>query len=167
MTMLRFAVAAISPIALRVHDGAGRPVRTLVSSRLQAGMHAVVWDGRDDEGTAPVGGSGVYEVRFTVWSPDSSRIVHQDTVFVARYEAHQRPLGYTDQQGVFVSMDKALFPSVGDFPRLMATDVDGFELGHFAFDPTLVIAAVDTAAGEVREYERALSGSANRFELVW
>ena len=78
-----------------------------------------------------------------------------------------RPLGYTDQQGVFVSTNKALFPGLGDNPPLLAVNEDGVELGPFAFDDTLVIAAVDTAAGEAREYKRVLSDSANRFELVW
>lgn len=138
-----------------------------MSGRQQAGSHDAIWDGRDDGGRDPVGGSGVYEIRFTVWSPDSSRIVYQDTVFAARYQPHPRPLGYTDQEGVFVPTNKALFPSVGDDRLLPAVNEDGVELGLFAFDDTLVIAAVDTAAGEVHEYERVLSGSANRFEPVW
>jgi hypothetical protein len=166
---LAFDLAVRLPIALRIHDGEGRAIRTLVSGRQDAGRHNVIWDGRDDQGGDPVGGSGVYEIRFTLWTPDSSRIVYQDTVFAARYQPHWRPLGYTDQRGVFVSTDKALFPSVGDYPPLNVRDDAGrvIEPGFFAFDDTLIIAAVDTAANEVREYKRILSGSTNRFELVW
>jgi hypothetical protein len=165
-TAVSYDVASPSPYALNVYNGSGVPIRTLATGR-QAGHYEVRWDGRDDGGREPVGGSGIYEIRFTVWSPDSSRIVYQDTVFAARYQPHERPLGYTDQQGVFVSTDKALFPSVGDDRLFHAVNQDGFELGPFAFDDTLVITAVDTAAGEAREYKRVLSGSANRFELVW
>jgi flagellar hook assembly protein FlgD len=41
-----------------VYDITGRTVRTLLSGRLNAGPHSILWDGRDDSGKAVA--SGVY-----------------------------------------------------------------------------------------------------------
>ncbi|MBD3220640.1 Omp28-related outer membrane protein [bacterium] len=61
-TRIRFELPAAGPVDVRVHDLAGRVVRTLVDgARRPAGTHEVVWRGRDDRGRAL--SSGVYLVR--------------------------------------------------------------------------------------------------------
>jgi len=60
-TELRFALPAAGPIDLAVFDIAGRRVRTLAAGRRDAGVHRLVWDGRDDAGRAA--GAGVYFAR--------------------------------------------------------------------------------------------------------
>jgi hypothetical protein len=63
--LIRWALASPGALAeLRVHDVAGRRVRTLVSGRLPAGTHETLWDGRDSGGT--VVGAGVYFVRLEI-----------------------------------------------------------------------------------------------------
>lgn len=57
-TAIRFSLAGESAVRLAIYDIAGRNVRVLVDSKLGAGLHDVVWDGRDDRG-APVA-SGLY-----------------------------------------------------------------------------------------------------------
>jgi hypothetical protein len=57
-TTLRFSLPAAAETTLRVVDLRGRVVRTLVSGRLPAGDHTVVWDGRDGGGREMP--SGVY-----------------------------------------------------------------------------------------------------------
>jgi hypothetical protein len=166
-TTIRFSLASASPIALRVYDGARRPIRAVLSGRQQAGEHTATWDGRDSGGRGPAGGSGIYEISLAVWSPDSTRIVYQDTVFAAWYDPPGLSLGVTDEQGVFASTDQALFPGASDQPPLEAVDESGVARGSFAFDDTLVIAAADTLAGVTREYKRILSNSGNRFDLIW
>lgn len=47
-----FALAADARVELRVHDVAGRRVRTLDAGALPAGRHQLSWDGRDDAGRA-------------------------------------------------------------------------------------------------------------------
>jgi hypothetical protein len=37
-------------VVVRIHDAAGRVVRTLLARALEPGVHAVVWDGRSDAG---------------------------------------------------------------------------------------------------------------------
>jgi flagellar hook assembly protein FlgD len=60
-TELRFALsasAAAEPVTLVVVDAGGRQVKDLVNGRLEAGAHAVTWNGRDDLGhEAP---NGIY-----------------------------------------------------------------------------------------------------------
>jgi len=58
-TSLAFDLAREGSVEVRVHDAAGRVVRTLVAdSRMAAGPHTVVWDRRDDDGRDVA--SGVY-----------------------------------------------------------------------------------------------------------
>jgi len=47
-----------SDVDVRVHDASGRVVRRLVTARMAAGEHRIVWDGRDEH-HAPAA-SGVY-----------------------------------------------------------------------------------------------------------
>jgi len=51
-------------VTLRVYNIAGQLVRTLVDERQRAGVHSVVWDGRDAQGQEV--GSGIYFYRLQV-----------------------------------------------------------------------------------------------------
>lgn len=63
-TALRFEIASAARVRLTLHDLAGREVRGLVDARLEAGAHAVDWDGRDADGRrAP---PGAYLARLAV-----------------------------------------------------------------------------------------------------
>ena len=57
-TTIRFSLAQSGPVELAVFDVGGRRVRTLTNGELEAGPHAVVWDGSDDAGH-PLA-SGIY-----------------------------------------------------------------------------------------------------------
>ena len=61
-TAIRYSLAAGLPVTLRIHDLAGRVVRTLLASGVERGAYSLVWDGRDDAGRrlAP----GIYFCRF-------------------------------------------------------------------------------------------------------
>jgi hypothetical protein len=63
-TRLAFTVRDAGPVRLSVHDPAGRCVRTLVDGvPLEAGPHAVVWDGRSSDGRACPAGRYFVRVR--------------------------------------------------------------------------------------------------------
>ncbi len=49
------------PVRLAIYDLAGRQVRTLIDEQVSAGGHTVLWDGRNDSGSAVA--SGVYFYR--------------------------------------------------------------------------------------------------------
>lgn len=64
-TRIQYELRGSARVDLRVHDVAGRLVRTLVSREVQGvGMHTVVWDGRGDRGESV--GRGVYFCRLSV-----------------------------------------------------------------------------------------------------
>ncbi|MCA9751143.1 MAG: T9SS type A sorting domain-containing protein, partial [Gemmatimonadetes bacterium] len=57
-TRIAFRLPAATPVTVRIHDVAGRLVRTLVDRPVAAGETSVVWDGRSDDGR--VVGAGIY-----------------------------------------------------------------------------------------------------------
>lgn len=60
-TTLSCTLPAAGPCSLVIHDLRGRRVRTLVAGAQPAGDQTVIWDGRDERGTAVA--SGVYFAR--------------------------------------------------------------------------------------------------------
>jgi hypothetical protein len=60
-TTIRFVIPATGHVAIRIHDLAGRLVRTLVDAEQGFGEHEVIWDGRTDSGARAA--SGVYFLR--------------------------------------------------------------------------------------------------------
>jgi calcineurin-like phosphoesterase family protein/flagellar hook capping protein FlgD/purple acid phosphatase-like protein len=58
---IRFTLDRASRVDVSIHDVSGREVRHLASGRLEAGPHALAWDGTDGRGR--VAGAGVYFVR--------------------------------------------------------------------------------------------------------
>jgi flagellar hook assembly protein FlgD len=69
-TEIRFRLAGDGPVTLRVYDLAGRLVRTLVDGPVEAGLHAVAWDGRDHTGREQP--SGAYFYRLSGRSTDQT-----------------------------------------------------------------------------------------------
>ena len=58
---IRFSTAVDGPVTLAVFNAAGQRMRTLVNGHLDAGDHAVTWDGCDASGR--LAGSGTYLLR--------------------------------------------------------------------------------------------------------
>ena len=69
-TRVQFELAAAGMARLVIVDVAGRHVRTLVHSALDAGAHERLWDGRNDAGVTV--GSGVYLARLQSASHQAS-----------------------------------------------------------------------------------------------
>ncbi|MFH1143809.1 MAG: C25 family cysteine peptidase [Candidatus Eisenbacteria bacterium] len=59
---VRFALPYPMSIDLAIHDTAGRRIRTLASGELSTGSHECLWDGRDREGRAVLGGVYFYRL---------------------------------------------------------------------------------------------------------
>jgi len=62
-TTIRFSLPGAGPVLLSFYDVNGRLVRTLIDGTMQAGLHEVVWNGRDQSGRAVA--SGIYLYRLT------------------------------------------------------------------------------------------------------
>jgi len=61
VTTIDFSLASAGHTTIRIFDAAGRVVRTLVDSPVEAGPHTAVWDSTTDTGRRAA--SGVYFVR--------------------------------------------------------------------------------------------------------
>jgi hypothetical protein len=61
--VVRFQTGRAAPARIRIHDVAGRIVRTVLDGDLPAGSHAVAWDGRDQDGLRVASGVYYYVVR--------------------------------------------------------------------------------------------------------
>jgi hypothetical protein len=60
-TQIRFELEHAADVRLQIFDGAGRLVRSWSWFQMEAGLHAVPWDARDEHGNAVA--SGVYHLR--------------------------------------------------------------------------------------------------------
>ena len=63
-TTIRYSLAEEGAVEVSVFDVEGRKVRTLVREQVPAGIHSVIWDGRDDSGREVA--SGAYFCRLEV-----------------------------------------------------------------------------------------------------
>lgn len=70
-TVISFSTPTSGKVILVVYDIIGSKVRTLLSERMNAGTHSVVWDGRDDSGVRV--SSGVYLARLESGKAVSTR----------------------------------------------------------------------------------------------
>jgi len=60
-TKIQFALVKSTKVKLLIYNVLGQKVRTLINGQIDAGVHTVVWDGRNDAGQSL--GSGVYFYR--------------------------------------------------------------------------------------------------------
>lgn len=70
-TVLTFDLPAAARTRLQVVDSAGRVVRTLLDEERPAGLHRMVWDGRDDRGRGAA--SGTYFAHLAAGSERATR----------------------------------------------------------------------------------------------
>lgn len=70
-TTIRFSIPAAARVTLRIHDVAGRLVRTLSDAERPAGEYDVTWDGRDDRGAGVA--AGVYFYRLAAGGESQTR----------------------------------------------------------------------------------------------
>ena len=62
-TTIRYELPRSEQVRLEIFDIAGRLVRTLVSERMPAGRHEVVWNGRSSTGATTASGSYFYRLQ--------------------------------------------------------------------------------------------------------
>ena len=68
-TQIVYALPRATDVSLVVYDAAGRPIRTLLDSRREAGRHTATWDGRTDDGDQVA--AGIYF--YTLTTADASQ----------------------------------------------------------------------------------------------
>ncbi len=70
-TSISFTIPASGMVKLAVYNALGQEVRTLVNGHLAAGVHSVVWNGRDSAGRATT--SGIYFYRLEAGSLSATK----------------------------------------------------------------------------------------------
>jgi hypothetical protein len=71
-TTVRFTLGERAPVSVRVHDVAGRLLRTLLDATpLEVGVHTVTWDGRGDDGSPQA--PGIYFLSFKAGAREHTR----------------------------------------------------------------------------------------------
>ena len=76
ITAIRYNLPTNSEVRLSIFNTTGQLVRTLVDNTQSAGMHTVVWDGRDEMGQAV--SSGVYLYRLQ----DGDRLLNRKLMLI-------------------------------------------------------------------------------------
>ncbi len=61
-TSIEFSLPTASEISLKIYNMLGQETRSLISGRQNAGVHTVVWDGKDDSGAPVAGGIYIYKM---------------------------------------------------------------------------------------------------------
>lgn len=61
-TTIRYQLKQAGHVSIRIYNALGHQVRTLVSRQTAAGVHQVLWDGRDDSGAQVASGLYFYEM---------------------------------------------------------------------------------------------------------
>ena len=72
-TTIEFSLAEAGTADISLYNVAGQKVRELLSGSIKAGVHTVVWDGRDDSGLAV--SAGVYIVKMTMGSSVTAKSI--------------------------------------------------------------------------------------------
>ena len=72
-TTIRFDLPVDAEVRLELFDVLGQRVRTLASGWLSAGGQRVVWDGRDEAGSAVGNGVYFYRLQADAWRSDALR----------------------------------------------------------------------------------------------
>ena len=62
-TVIRYQLPVISEVQLTVYDLMGRVVRELVSSKINAGTHSIIWNGTDAHGQPVSSGMYLYQLK--------------------------------------------------------------------------------------------------------
>lgn len=170
-TVAHFCASDLLDADLEVYDLDGDLVRTLMKDYpAQPGIHAVVFDGRDDLGE-PILGTAVLDIRLELRSPLDGSLVATDSfrsVLYTGLDAEQRPvLGTTDFQGRIVTTQRRLFPFLYDLGDLIRYDESAESLGTFMISDTVEIFINDPIAHLQAMARFRITDGPNAFTMTW
>lgn len=61
-TTIKFSIGYENQVAIDIYSIAGQKIKTLINGRLAVGIHSVVWNGKDEAGTAVSSGTYFYRM---------------------------------------------------------------------------------------------------------
>lgn len=158
-----FTLARYAHIDVTVEDIEGGLITTLADSMASAGVHQVVWNGRDDAGVYQP--SGRYTVRLVV-KDELGTMLHEQTrdMLLATFSAS---VGVTDDGGRLVLTDRRLFPHLYDRPALDAVDEMGEFMGSFTLSEDMIFRLTDDPQTATQTRRVQVVGDGASVDMVW
>lgn len=168
---LQFCVPVQAAVSLVIYDLDGAQVRTLVDGELPAGMHQVVFDGKDDAGNRLLG-TVVLQGHLVIREPGGGATLHENWVHPVLYTSldhDQAPvLGTTNAKGFLRTLDRRLFPYLrDDLPPLVLRDEEANDRGLFTISDEVQIFLIDPQTGERQTFQVSAPAGYNDHVLVW
>ncbi len=170
-TRIQFTVPVSCAVTLRIYNLDGDLLRTLIEDyEAPAGVHALMFDGRDDEGRQLLG-TIVMRGHLEARDLDSGELLDEDWFYLVLYtgvDVAQRPsLGTTDTHGRVWTAERWRFPSLYDLPPLPMVDESGDEYGTYSFGDDVEVRLEDPGSRAHQIFQLPVTDGTNRHQVVW
>jgi hypothetical protein len=146
MVAVPFSLESNAEVRLYVNDAEGDTVRALVVGVLPAGVHQVVWNGRDNDGVRM--NSGRYDVQMRVYA-ESGAVDYADSMGILLSNPDSDfYIATTDEDGQAILTDKRLFPQLYSLADMYSVDESSEIRGMFNVTSTMHAYFKDPDSGD-------------------
>jgi hypothetical protein len=165
-TIIPFQMPVPAIAELTIADIEGLVIRRLVDQAVPAGVHQVVWDGRDQDAVRQH--SGRYTARLVLRDLETDAVLFSEAtdMLMCILDPVRSPVGQTDQAGRIVLTDRRLFPHLYDKPAMNAVDENGEIAGALTPTAAMIFTLADTANGGAMVFREEVDGPLT-MEFVW
>ncbi|MDI6766195.1 MAG: T9SS type A sorting domain-containing protein [Bacteroidota bacterium] len=113
--------------------------------------------------------SGVYRIQFTAINPINDSLLYRQYIYASldHRQVDRNVLGFTSNNGDFISREKILFPVLFNLPSINRRDEFNNDLGTFTYSDSIVIILTDTIKHQQQIYKRKIINGPNDFSLIW
>jgi len=163
---VEFMLPVSCDVRLTIEDVAGRLVRNLIDEPLPAGVHSMMWGGRDDEQVHQP--SGRYTVRLLASDDGGDTHIEQTTDVLMATTSHDiYSVGATNDQGELKLTDKTLFPHLYDREPMEAMNENGEIMGLITLTPRMRLYLLDPRYGHVERFDRDITHLGQVIDIEW
>jgi len=162
-------------LSLKIYDLSESLIKTLIySEQPYSGIgypEFINWDGTDNYGNeATFGGTAVYKMILKAYDLETNEILFEDIKYICHDKSiydQECFIGATNDNGVFETNNKQLFPNFFDPPIMNSYDEYGTYLGEFSLNDTIEILLYDQINELIDIQEKVINEGENIFELIW
>jgi len=163
--LIEFSTVQAGTVGVVIEDVAGDPIRQLSRDGRPAGVHTMVWNGRDEDQEAVP--SGVYYAHVTRFTGSGTMLLDtRRPMLMAAFYADQALIGTTDDQGRIVLSDERLFPYLFDVEPFPATNEIGETVGEITLTPAMRFYLTDPGSGRTVRYDTQVTGPTT-LHFIW
>lgn len=163
---MNFVVPVPATVRFDIRDIEGREIAVLVNDELAAGVHQIIWNGKNFQQEHQP--SGRYTAHMVARQLGTNNLLFEDStdMLMSLLDTSRVPQGYTDDEGRLVLKDRKLFPHLYDRPPMEATKENGELMGKIVLTPTMRVSLGSETGGQgMRFKEEIIDGTV--LELVW